>query len=573
MNKITSQGGDKMSQVIINLLQQENALRKKAMIDAEKALQMTKSNLHILRDKNINDELETCQTECRVLGKLLVEQTRNKDYLQNQNTKLNGQISELKNLLSSALQQAKSSSGSVLKSKTKEQEYVDEINRRAVKQRELEIELSVLKSNIPEVDLKEEFRLSLATLESTKSLLNLSEMKNENAQAEIESLRVTNEVLLTAKNETHISPVASPSHQAAVSTIQQNFEKLKNEYEGLLKSKQADLDEYLRVNASLQDSIRKNAELEETLRSTKMTKELQISSIQNTSDRTQVDLSNVSTELASLQNRFADLSRENARLSSDRVVKTSEPPTFDVAVLNTERQERNAMIPREEHEKLKQELKRLTDENKGNESGVFPNDLLLEINQIVLDCKSVKTESEILKFALRSHLETSSPVLVDNIDAIERNDELILCLSETRSKCEYMELSMVAMKTQSQADIEELTSEIARLKTECSQVQQESARIKEEFELEYDYADDDNDDDPSLQVDWDYKRDLDELRSLAIEHKTQASQLKDFLQSLAAEDFLAINLINQEAAGLREEVIDLRGAMKLMADQARNEIE
>lgn len=562
-----------MSQVIINLLQQENALRKKAMIDAEKALQMTKSNLHILRDKNINDELETCQTECRVLGKLLVEQTRNKDYLQNQNTKLNGQISELKNLLSSALQQAKSSSGSVLKSKTKEQEYVDEINRRAVKQRELEIELSVLKSNIPEVDLKEEFRLSLATLESTKSLLNLSEMKNENAQAEIESLRVTNEVLLTAKNETHISPVASPSHQAAVSTIQQNFEKLKNEYEGLLKSKQADLDEYLRVNASLQDSIRKNAELEETLRSTKMTKELQISSIQNTSDRTQVDLSNVSTELASLQNRFADLSRENARLSSDRVVKTSEPPTFDVAVLNTERQERNAMIPREEHEKLKQELKRLTDENKGNESGVFPNDLLLEINQIVLDCKSVKTESEILKFALRSHLETSSPVLVDNIDAIERNDELILCLSETRSKCEYMELSMVAMKTQSQADIEELTSEIARLKTECSQVQQESARIKEEFELEYDYADDDNDDDPSLQVDWDYKRDLDELRSLAIEHKTQASQLKDFLQSLAAEDFLAINLINQEAAGLREEVIDLRGAMKLMADQARNEIE
>ena len=573
MNKITSQGGDKMSQVIINLLQQENALRKKAMIDAEKALQMTKSNLHILRDKNINDELETCQTECRVLGKLLVEQTRNKDYLQNQNTKLNGQISELKNLLSSALQQAKSSSGSVLKSKTKEQEYVDEINRRAVKQRELEIELSVLKSNIPEVDLKEEFRLSLATLESTKSLLNLSEMKNENAQAEIESLRVTNEVLLTAKNETHISPVSSPSHQAAVSTIQQNFEKLKNEYEGLLKSKQADLDEYLRVNASLQDSIRKNAELEETLRSTKMTKELQISSIQNTSDRTQVDLSNVSTELASLQNRFADLSRENARLSSDRVVKTSEPPTFDVAVLNTERQERNAMIPREEHEKLKQELKRLTDENKGNESGVFPNDLLLEINQIVLDCKSVKTESEILKFALRSHLETSSPVLVDNIDAIERNDELILCLSETRSKCEYMELSMVAMKTQSQADIEELTSEIARLKTECSQVQQESARIKEEFELEYDYADDDNDDDPSLQVDWDYKRDLDELRSLAIEHKTQASQLKDFLQSLAAEDFLAINLINQEAAGLREEVIDLRGAMKLMADQARNEIE
>jgi len=573
MNKITSQGGDKMSQVIINLLQQENALRKKAMIDAEKALQMTKSNLHILRDKNINDELETCQTECRVLGKLLVEQTRNKDYLQNQNTKLNGQISELKNLLSSALQQAKSSSGSVLKSKTKEQEYVDEINRRAVKQRELEIELSVLKSNIPEVDLKEEFRLSLATLESTKSLLNLSEMKNENAQAEIESLRVTNEVLLTAKNETHISPVASPSHQAAVSTIQQNFEKLKNEYEGLLKSKQADLDEYLRVNASLQDSIRKNAELEETLRSTKMTKELQISSIQNTSDRTQVDLSNVSTELASLQNRFADLSRENARLSSDRVVKTSEPPTFDVAVLNTERQERTAMIPREEHEKLKQELKRLTDENKGNESGVFPNDLLLEINQIVLDCKSVKTESEILKFALRSHLETSSPVLVDNIDAIERNDELILCLSETRSKCEYMELSMVAMKTQSQADIEELTSEIARLKTECSQVQQESARIKEEFELEYDYADDDNDDDPSLQVDWDYKRDLDELRSLAIEHKTQASQLKDFLQSLAAEDFLAINLINQEAAGLREEVIGLRGAMKLMADQARNEIE
>jgi len=573
MNKITSQGGDKMSQVIINLLQQENALRKKAMIDAEKALQMTKSNLHILRDKNINDELETCQTECRVLGKLLVEQTRNKDYLQNQNTKLNGQISELKNLLSSALQQAKSSSGSVLKSKTKEQEYVDEINRRAVKQRELEIELSVLKSNIPEVDLKEEFRLSLATLESTKSLLNLSEMKNENAQAEIESLRVTNEVLLTAKNETHISPVSSPSHQAAVSTIQQNFEKLKNEYEGLLKSKQADLDEYLRVNASLQDSIRKNAELEETLRSTKMTKELQISSIQNTSDQTQVDLSNVSTELASLQNRFADLSRENARLSSDRVVKTSEPPTFDVAVLNTERQERTAMIPREEHEKLKQELKRLTDENKGNESGVFPNDLLLEINQIVLDCKSVKTESEILKLALRSHLETSSPVLVDNIDAIERNDELILCLSETRSKCEYMELSMVAMKTQSQADIEELTSEIARLKTECSQVQQESARIKEEFELEYDYADDDNDDDPSLQVDWDYKRDLDELRSLAIEHKTQASQLKDFLQSLAAEDFLAINLIKQEAAGLREEVIGLRGAMKLMADQARNEIE